>query len=103
MRAVKLLEVQRLRFANPVIENEFQRALESLALSHDAQKKAVSACTSPARASGRWRSGYVVEAPIWKTSYRLVLDKDGKPYLQGWAVVENPTDEDWADGDRWPW
>src|SRR6188768_3153984 len=39
--------------------------------------------------------GYVVENPIWKTSYRLVLDKDGKPYLQGWAVVENPTDEDW--------
>src|SRR5205823_11422409 len=47
--------------------------------------------------------------PIWKTSYRLVLDKpeaakDGagqkqaraeKPYLQGWAVVENTTDEDW--------
>jgi len=38
---------------------------------------------------------YVVENPIWKTSYRLVLSKDGKPYLQGWAVVENPSDEDW--------
>jgi hypothetical protein len=37
---------------------------------------------------------YVVENPIWKTSYRLVLT-DGKPYLQGWAVVENPSDEDW--------
>ena len=38
----------------------------------------------------------MIENPIWKTSYRLVLDKDGeKPYLQGWAVVENPTDEDW--------
>src|SRR5205823_6340007 len=38
------------------------------------------------------------ENPIWKTSYRLVLGKgDGarRPYLQGWAVVENPTDEDW--------
>src|SRR5439155_15461645 len=42
------------------------------------------------------RVGYVVENPIWKTSYRLVLDKKGsKPFLQGWAVVENPTDEDW--------
>src|SRR5262249_12017513 len=38
---------------------------------------------------------YVVENPIWKTSYRLVLGKDGKPFLQGWAVVENPSDEDW--------
>jgi hypothetical protein len=42
--------------------------------------------------------GYVVGAPIWKTSYRLVLDArgKGKPYLQGWAAVENTTDEDWA-------
>ncbi|MBA4191174.1 MAG: DUF4139 domain-containing protein, partial [Planctomycetaceae bacterium] len=40
--------------------------------------------------------GYVVEAPIWKTSYRMVLADKEKPYLQGWAMVENPTDEDWA-------
>ena len=40
--------------------------------------------------------GYVIEAPIWKTSYRLVLDDKEKPYLQGWAMVENPTDEDWV-------
>jgi hypothetical protein len=40
--------------------------------------------------------GYVIEAPIWKTSYRLVLGEKEKPYLQGWAMVENPTDEDWA-------
>ena len=45
------------------------------------------------------RVGYVVENPIWKTSYRLVLDKANKaaPFLQGWSVVENPTDEDWKD------
>ena len=23
-------------------------------------------------------------------------DNKAKPYLQGWAMVENPTDEDWA-------
>jgi hypothetical protein len=39
--------------------------------------------------------GYVIEAPIWKTSYRLILDEKARPYLQGWAMVENPTDEDW--------
>src|SRR5205823_2249563 len=96
VRAVKLGEVQRLRFANPVIENEVRRALETLALSHDSQKKAVSLHFA---GEGRRRVevGYVIENPIWKTSYRLVLDKAGekKPYLQGWAVVENPTDEDW--------
>ncbi len=41
------------------------------------------------------RAGYLLESPAWKTSYRLVLAPKTKPYLQGWAVVENPGDEDW--------
>ena len=96
VRAVKMSEIQKLRFANPVIENEFRRALETLALSHDSQKKAVSLHFS-GEGKRKVEVGYVIENPIWKTTYRLVLDKDGakKPYLQGWAVVENPTDEDW--------
>ncbi|MGE0538342.1 MAG: hypothetical protein AB7O68_25490, partial [Pirellulales bacterium] len=35
------------------------------------------------------------ESPIWKTSYRLVLKEDETPHLQGWAIVENTTEEDW--------
>jgi hypothetical protein len=40
---------------------------------------------------------YTVAAPIWKTTYRLVLDASGKPFFQGWAVVDNVSDEDWRD------
>src|SRR5579884_2589618 len=98
VRSCKLSEVQRLRFLNPTIDSEFRKALETLALSHDTQKKAVSIQFS-GEGKRRVRVGYVAESPVWKTSYRLVLDKQGKaaPYLQGWAVVENTTDEDWKD------
>ncbi len=41
--------------------------------------------------------GYVQETPIWKTSYRLVLSDAKKPFLQGWAIIENPSEEDWTD------
>jgi hypothetical protein len=87
--------VQRVRFTNPVLENELKRALDTLALSHDSQKKAVS-MQFTGDGKRKVKVGYVIEAPIWKTSYRLVMDKDEKPYLQGWAVVENTTDEDWG-------
>jgi hypothetical protein len=40
---------------------------------------------------------YVVAAPIWKTTYRIVLDATGKPFFQGWAIVDNVGDEDWTD------
>jgi hypothetical protein len=64
-------------------------------MSHDSQKKAVSLHFAGDN-KRKVQVGYVVEAPIWKTSYRLVLDDKEKPYLQGWAMVENPTDEDWS-------
>jgi hypothetical protein len=98
MHSVKLSEVQRVRFLNPVLDSELRKALETLAQAHDTQKKAVS-LNFVGEGKRRVTVGYVVENPIWKTSYRLVLpkDKEDKPFLQGWAVVENPTDEDWKD------
>jgi hypothetical protein len=40
---------------------------------------------------------YISEAPVWKTTYRIVLDsKTGaKPWLQGWAIVDNTVGQDW--------
>ncbi|MEZ4440107.1 MAG: hypothetical protein R3B72_13505 [Polyangiaceae bacterium] len=40
---------------------------------------------------------YVTESPSWKPSYRLVLSDDGNAKLQGWAVVDNVSGEDWKD------
>ncbi|HEV7744945.1 MAG TPA: hypothetical protein VGO56_08105 [Pyrinomonadaceae bacterium] len=39
---------------------------------------------------------YTIAAPIWKTTYRVVLDSTGKPFFQGWAIVDNVGDEDWS-------
>jgi hypothetical protein len=45
------------------------------------------------------RVAYVREMPIWKTSYRLVVHDDGSADLQGWAILDNPTDLDLVDVD----
>jgi hypothetical protein len=39
---------------------------------------------------------YTIAAPIWKTTYRVVLDEAGKPFFQGWAIVDNVSEEDWS-------
>lgn len=38
---------------------------------------------------------YTIAAPIWKTTYRVVLDVSGQPFFQGWAIVDNVSEEDW--------
>jgi hypothetical protein len=38
--------------------------------------------------------GYIAEAPVWRPSYRLVLQKE-KVHLQVWGIVQNLSGEDW--------
>ena len=33
--------------------------------------------------------------PVWKSSYRLIFDEEDRPLLEGWAIVDNTTGEDW--------
>lgn len=40
--------------------------------------------------------GYVAEAPVWRPTYRMVLDaKSDRAVLQGWVLLHNDTDEAW--------
>jgi hypothetical protein len=96
LQGVGLGQVQRVRFLKPELEQEFRKALEVLGTAHDKQKKTVS-LNFLGNGKRAVRVGYVTESPIWKTSYRLSLDKEGKEkaFLQGWAIVENTTDDDW--------
>ncbi len=41
------------------------------------------------------KASYIVEMPRWKPAYRIVLGGE-QPLLQGWAVVDNVSGEDWS-------
>ncbi|MBM4069697.1 MAG: DUF4139 domain-containing protein [Planctomycetes bacterium] len=94
LQSIRMEEVLGVRFLNQTLDREFQRALQVLAASHDVQKKTVSLGFNGA-GKRSVKVGYVVDRPIWKTTYRLRMEKDRKVYMQGWALVENPSDDDW--------
>jgi hypothetical protein len=37
----------------------------------------------------------MVPTPIWKSSYRLIFGERSDPTLEGWAILDNTTGEDW--------
>ncbi len=39
--------------------------------------------------------GYMIETPIWRPSYRLVLNSNGAQ-VQAWGIVQNLSGEDWT-------
>jgi hypothetical protein len=117
-RSLPLDDVRDFQLDDPKLEDELDKALAALAQARDQDKKPV---TINFRGKGerRVRIGYVVETPVWKTSYRLILSDNaaanhagprtqpapttrpgklpGEASLQGWAIVENQTDNDWND------
>ena len=94
LRAIELHSVTSLTLDDPLLQAELTRALTAVTQARDQDKKPV---TIEFTGSGarRVRFGYVVETPIWKTSYRLLMDARSGDRLQGWAIVENQTDSDW--------
>jgi hypothetical protein len=95
IRAVELPSISGLSLDDPQLQDELSKALEALVQSRDQDKKPVT-INFTGTGERRVRIGYVVETPVWKTSYRLLLDDKGsKGRLQGWAIVENQTESDW--------
>ncbi len=94
LRAVALDSVSCIKLTNEQLDAELRKALAVLASAHATDKKSV-ALSFLGKGRRRVRVGYVQETPIWKTTYRLVLSQR-KPLLQGWAIVENTSEEDWS-------
>jgi hypothetical protein len=86
VRSVKLLEEGTKRDVN-----EFADAT-SFSRRRDAKTITV---TSEGAGQREMVVSYIIAAPIWKTTYRVVLDEQGVPFFQGWAIVDNVSDEDW--------
>jgi len=93
IRAIELPSVTGLSLEDPQLEDELTKALAALSQARDQDKKPVTIDFS-GTGERQVRIGYVVEAPVWKTSYRLLLGEKHHQ-LQGWAIVENQTESDW--------
>ena len=96
LRSVPMLSVSRIKLSSEKLDAELRQALAVLATGHNTDKKTVS-LSLLGNGKRPVRVGYIQETPVWKTSYRLVLEGDKPPFLQGWAIVENTTEGDWND------
>ena len=91
-----LEEADDIRFTDAQLEFQIAGALADLA-QHRVQDRRTLNVTVKGEGERQVRVGYVVEMPLWKTSYRLALGEGDEALLQGWAVLENMSGQDWTD------
>jgi len=97
LQQVILEDVAALQFRDAALQAQVTQALAAVAenAAQDRRRLTVSLSGEGRRTV---RVAYVAETPLWKTAYRLTLPRAEAPdeaMLQGWAVVENMSGEDW--------
>lgn len=100
MRQAVLEDLQSLQFADERPRTEIARALDTIRENGTSGQRMLTVNLMGSGARDVELS-YVVDAPLWKTAYRMALPPSGKDtgLLQGWAVVENATASDWKNVD----
>jgi outer membrane protein OmpA-like peptidoglycan-associated protein len=98
MEVVRLSKVKSVTLQDGDLALQFQRTLDATAGEGMFQQVAVEIRLAGA-AEHDVVVSYVVAAPMWKPTYRVVLPEAGdeRPaLLQGWAVVDNVSGESWT-------
>ncbi|HWR51178.1 MAG TPA: DUF4139 domain-containing protein [Bryobacteraceae bacterium] len=95
LRVLDLSGVSGIKFPDPMLQTQLRDFLATIARSRGREKRAVYIDSTDSKAR-RVSAYYVVPTPTWKSSYRLSLKPQaGEPVLEGWAIVDNTTGEDW--------
>ncbi len=105
LTSLRLTSDTSVRLSDARLNKELHDALTTLATQTDEQRRQVSLHFA-GKGKREVHVGYVTEAPLWKMSYRLLIGglnaektslhgDQNRSYLQGWAMVENTSDDDW--------
>jgi hypothetical protein len=95
MRVFNLDGFSSLRFPDAALQQQLKDYLRVLTQSRNTDRRGV-LIESAAEAARQVSAAYMVPVPVWKSSYRLILPASGEPAMEGWAVVDNTSGDDWT-------
>ena len=83
-----------IRFTDASVQAQFKDYLAALTDARSKEKRAVYIDSTDSK-QREVVASYMVPTPVWKSSYRLIFGEGAQPTLEGWAIVDNTTGEDW--------
>jgi hypothetical protein len=94
LRTFDLSSISSIKLFDPALERQLKDYLAALAVSRSREKRSIYIDSTDTR-TREVRAAYMIPTPVWKSSYRLILKETGS-MLEGWAIVDNTTGEDWT-------
>ena len=95
MRTLDVSAASTVRFSDPKLQLQLKDYLGAVSQARSKDKRSVYIDSADSRARDIMAS-YTLPMGVWKSSYRLVFTDKPQPTLEGWAIVDNTTGEDWT-------
>src|SRR5580658_2270218 len=96
LRNVDLGAATAIRFADQKLQLQFKDYLAAVTGARSKDKRSVYIDSTDSK-SRDVRAEYIIPMPAWKSSYRLLFGEGAaQPTLEGWAIVDNTTGDDWT-------
>jgi hypothetical protein len=95
LRTLDLAAASSIRFADPKLQTQLRDYLTVVNQSRSTDKRSIYIDSSDAK-ERQIAASYTIPTPVWKSSYRLIFGDKGEPTLEGWAIIDNTTGEDWT-------
>lgn len=96
---VKFSDIKSIKLADPKLQKDLDFYLDTIIAGKKADAKRIFIhCEGEGASEREIQASYILESPVWKTSYRMLIPedpKDDKCFLSGWCLVENTTEQDW--------
>lgn len=94
LRTLELGSIAGIKLDDEALERRLKEYLAALAAARSQDKRSVYIDSADV-GSRRITASYMIPAAVWKSSYRLMFD-DKEATLEGWAIVDNTSGEDWT-------
>jgi hypothetical protein len=94
MRSFDLAAASSVKFSDTKLQTLLKDYLSVLSQARSKDRRSVY-IDSIGTAARDLVASYMTPSPVWKSSYRLLFAPQGEPTLEGWAIVDNTSGDDW--------
>ena len=95
LRTIDLSAVAAMRLADPSLQLQLREYLTAVSNSRNKDQRSVYIDSADKRGR-KISASYMIPMPAWKSSYRLIFPPSGDATLEGWAIIDNTTADDWT-------
>jgi hypothetical protein len=95
LRTFDLAAASAIRLIDQKLQSQLRDYLTAVNQSRSRDKRSIYIDSSDAK-ERQLAASYMIPAPVWKSSYRLIFSDKTEPMLEGWAIIDNTTGEDWT-------